>query len=86
MAHPLVSVDHQQAEKLLTIANDWLREDGWELYPTREIAGGKILSFQQINAVQKPKEEDVAHIWAPDRLRFFITHRDAHKIEAKKTR
>ena len=84
MAHPLVSVDHQQAEKLLTIANDWLREDGWELYPTREIAGGKILSFQQINAVQKPKEEDVAHIWAPDRLRFFITHRDAHKIEAKK--
>jgi nucleoside 2-deoxyribosyltransferase len=84
MAHPLVRPDHQEAEKILAISNDWLREDGWELYPTREIAGGKVISFQQINAVQKPKEDEVAHIWSPDRLRFFVSHRDAHKAEAKK--
>lgn len=83
MAHPLVRPDVNQANRIVSIANDWLREDGWELYPVREIAGGKVLSFQQINAVQKPKDDEVAHIWDPHRLRFFISHRDAHKVAAK---
>ena len=84
MAHPLVRPDKQQASKILAIANDWLREDGWELYPIKEIAGGKVLSFQQINAIQKPKEDEVSYIWEPNKLRFFISHRDEHKAKAKK--
>lgn len=84
MAHPLVRPDVAIANKITLIANDWLREDGWELYPVKEVAGGKVLSFRQVNAVQKPKEDEVAHIWAPDKLKFFISHRDKHKAEAKK--
>jgi nucleoside 2-deoxyribosyltransferase len=83
MAHPLVRPDTSEANRITVIANDWLREDGWELYPVREIAGGRILSFRQINAIEKPKESEVAHIWEPSKLRFFISHRDKHKAEAK---
>ena len=84
MAHPLVCPEASQANRIVTIANDWLREDGWELYPVRDIAGGKIFSCRQMNAVQIPKEAEVAHIWEQDKLRFFISHRDNHKVEAKK--
>ena len=84
MAHPLVRPDVSQASRIVAVANDWLREDGWELYPVREIAGGKIFSFRQMNAVQIPKEADVVHIWGQGKLRFFISHRDDHKVDAKK--
>jgi hypothetical protein len=84
MAHPLVRPDVGQAHRISSIANDWLREDGWELYPIREIAGGKLLSFRQVNAVPTPKEAEVVHIWDQRKLRFFISHRDNHKAEAKK--
>lgn len=84
MAHPLVRPDNKQAQRILTIANDWLKVDGWELFPIREIAGGNILGYRETNAVQKPREEEVEHIWTADKLRFFISHRDIHKVEAKK--
>lgn len=84
MAHPLVRSDASEAKKIALIANDWLREDGWELYPIKEIAGGKVLSFRETNVMQKPKEDEVAHIWEPNKLKFFISHRDIHKVAAKK--
>lgn len=79
MAHPLVRPDHQQALRIITIANDWLKIDGWELYREREIAGGNIYQFRQTNAVQKPKESELEGIWEENKLRFFISHRDAYK-------
>lgn len=84
MAHPLVRPDTNEANRILVIANDWLREEGWELYPTREIAGGRILSFRQINAIERPKDDEVALIWDLNKIRFFISHRDRHKADAKK--
>lgn len=84
MAHPLVRPDSQQAQRILAIANDWLKEDGWELFPVKEIAGGKILGFRETKVILKPKEEEVSHLWIADKLRFFISHRDAHKVNAKK--
>lgn len=83
MAHPLVRSDINEASRIVTIANDWLREDGWELYPIKEIAGGRVMSFRPTNAIEKPKENEVTHIWEPEKLRFFISHRDRHKIDAK---
>lgn len=83
MAHPLVRPNVSEANRIIVIANDWLREDGWEIYPTREIAGGKIYSFREVNAVQAPNESEVIHIWEPDKIRFFISHRDVHKAGAK---
>lgn len=47
MAHPLVRPDSQLASNILTIANDWLKSDGWELYPIKKIAGGSVLSFRK---------------------------------------
>lgn len=84
MAHPLVRPDTSEAKRILVIANDWLREEGWELYPLREIAGGKILAFREASKAQKLQENEVAHIWLPNMLRFFISHRDVHKVNAKK--
>lgn len=84
MAHPLVRPDNQQAQRIVTIANDWLKEDGWEIFPANEIGGGKIYEYRQTNAVQRPQESEVEHIWTDGKLRFFISHRDAHKSEAKK--
>lgn len=84
MAHPLVRPDLQEASKVLSITNDWLKEDGWELYPVKDIAGGKILSYRSTLPIQKPKEEELVHIWDRNKLRLFISHRDTHKIEVKK--
>ena len=33
---------------------------------------------------EKNIEDVVAHIWSPDKLKFFISHRDKHKADAKK--
>ena len=83
MAHPLVHPDAQQAQRIITIANDWLKVDGWEFYPDRAIAGGTIYGYRETMAVQKPKEEEeVASIWETGKLRFFISHRDVHKKNA----
>lgn len=84
MAHPLVRPDKTQASKIYTIANDWLKNDGWELYVAQEIAGGKILSYRSRSANQKPTESEVAHIWTANQIRLFISHRDRHKADAKK--
>jgi nucleoside 2-deoxyribosyltransferase len=83
IAHPLVQPDPQIAQRICLIANDWLKEDGWELYPVREMAGGKLLSFRETNAVLRPSESEVAHIWEETKLRFFISHKDQHKVQAK---
>jgi len=83
MAHPLVRPDKKEALRIFGIANDWLKSDGWELYPIQEIAGGKILSFRNRSANQKPTESEVAHIWTPNQIRMFISHRDRHKADAK---
>lgn len=83
MAHPLVRPNLDEAIRIIRIANDWLTEDGWELYPTQEKAVGMIYSYRQTKALQKPKEDEVAHIWEKGKLRFFISHRDAHKVAAK---
>lgn len=82
MAHPLVHQDAQQAQRIITIANDWLKVDGWEFYADRAIAGGTIYAYRETTAVQKPKEEELASIWENGKLRFFISHRDAHKKKA----
>ena len=84
MAHPLVRANRDDATKITRIANEWLKEDGWELFPLQEKAVGKIFSFRQTTAVQKPKEDEVVHIWEHGKLRFFISHRDKHKADAKK--
>ena len=84
MAHPLVRPNVQEALRIFVIANDWLNEEGWELYSSKEIAGGNILSYRSKTAVQKPSEDETAHIWDGDKLRLFISHRDGHKVAVKK--
>ncbi|WP_186647109.1 AbiJ-related protein [Fluviispira vulneris] len=83
MTHPLVRPDQEKASKIISIANDWLKAEGWELYPEKEVASGFIFSFKETNRVQVPKDEEVANIWFPNSLKFFISHRDIHKGEAK---
>ena len=84
MAHPLVRPNNQEASKVYAIANDWLKSDGWELYPVQKIAGGNIVSYRKLGAQPQPTEDDVAHIWNTDKLRFFVSHRDKHKVSANK--
>jgi len=85
MIHPLVRPDQEEALKILNIANDWLRIDGWELRPSRKIAGGNIYAFKVTHGSPEPmpSEDDLAHIWTSDGLRLFVSHRDRHKAEAK---
>lgn len=83
MAHPLVRPNVQEALRILVVTNDWLKEEGWELYSSKEIAGGNILSFRSMTAIQKPSEEEISHIWDQSKLRLFISHRDEHKLAGK---
>lgn len=86
MIHPLVRPDQEEVLKILAIANDWLRVDGWELYPVRKIAGGNIYAFKTTSGTSEPmpNEDELTGIWNPSKIRLFISHRDQHKIEVKK--
>ncbi len=86
MAHPLVRPDPKEVSRIFTIANDWLKGDGWEIYPIQKIASGSVCSFRQVgkNQLQAPTEDELSHIWTQGKLRFFISHRDKHKLGAKK--
>lgn len=85
MCHPLVRPDSEQAARILNIANDWLKYDAWQLYPLKKIAGGSILSSRKLGGQPQPLiDDEVSHIWTPNKLRFFISHRDKHKAQANK--
>lgn len=86
MAHPLVRADKDEANRIVTIANDWLQPEGWELYTLRQIAGGGIFSFRAISGTFEPlpSEIELNRIWTANKLRLFISHRDVHKAEVKK--
>ena len=81
MAHPLVR-DYEDASNVIKVANEWLKDEGWELYPERSIANGNIYNFRRSNEVQPPSKEEVQHIWQDGKLKFFISHRDIHKAGA----
>lgn len=44
MAHPVVRPDAAQAKKIIDIANEHLRHDGWKLIPERQLAGRSTYS------------------------------------------
>jgi len=85
MIHPLVRQDQSEVQKILAIANDWIRVDGWEIYPTRSIAGGSLYSFKTTsgNTEAMPNEKELANIWSHNKIRLFISHRDQYKVDVK---
>ena len=96
MVHPLVRTDKDVANRIVVIANDWLREDGWELYPAKEIAGGKIYLFRPINPVQKHDgsvvaldsalPSDLERIWDKGQYRLFLSHSSTDKASVAKVK
>lgn len=81
MAHPLVRVDPNEAKRIIQLANDWLQEDGWQLYAAREIAGGKIYDFRQVNGIQTLQEVGATDVWDKGNYRLFLSHSSTIRAE-----
>ena len=85
MLHPLVRPDKNEVKEILSISNDWLGVDGYELFPENKVVNGNIYKFGPIvgNSKAIPSEDELSTIWEPSKLRFFISHRDIKKSGAK---
>jgi len=86
MIHPLVRPDEDEVQKILSISNDWLRLEGWEIFPKMKIAKGSIYDFKYTSshAAPNPSDNELLGIWEPEKIKLFISHRDKHKVGAKK--
>lgn len=56
MLHPLVRADREEVERLLTLFNECLEEDDWEIVATRRRRSGPVFEGRRREALKTPTE------------------------------
>jgi hypothetical protein len=80
MVHPVVRLNTNEVDSLVSMFNEQLMTDGWMISPGKRISGRPVYIAQRIGSTSVLQVE-MGEMWEPNEFRLFLSHTSQHKVQ-----